>query len=523
MARLTNAELQRQLELLAAENAELRLSRQEIAGSDDAESEELRRQREESAATLALEVERLRREQAEAEAALAAENAALRAELEAARTAAETLPITPIDGPSAPPRGGRRPRTSRWWAVLSAFLIVIGLILAPTAVVASWAKNQLSNTETFVATFAPLADDPAVQKLVADEVVVAINDKVDVNGLTDSLFDGVQELGLGPKASAALDLLRAPAAAGIQSLIQDAVSRFVESDAFSEIWKQSLTVTHTQVLATLNGDENAAIGIDSKGQIGVQLGPIIEQVKKVLVNRGIGFAAQIPAIDRTIVIAQSDQAVLAQSLYGVAVGLGTWLPWVALAFLVAGVIVARRHMVALLWASIGLAVAMILLAGGFGVGRIVAIANLAPAVMSASAAGAIYDQVLTYISATITAVAVLAVTVAVVGWLSSSYRPAVALRRLFLGWVAWVRSAGEERGVTTGRFGEWLYRQRVLVRIAVGVIAAVVVLFTRPLSPGVIIWTAVIAIVVLGISELLQRPVVSVPEDSDEDTPVVVA
>ena len=84
--------------------------------------------------------------------------------------------------------------------------------------------------------------------------------------------------------------------------------------------------------------------------------------------------------------------------------------------------------------------------------------------MSAAAAGAIYDQVLVFIHATITSVAVLAVTVAVVGWLSSSYGPAVKLRSLFVGWAAWLRTAAEERGVTTGRFGEWLYRQRVVVR-----------------------------------------------------------
>ncbi|KQO94442.1 hypothetical protein ASF30_20875 [Leifsonia sp. Leaf264] len=523
MARLTNAELQRQLELLAAENAELRLRQSEAEESGGVESEELRLQQEDAATALSLEAEQQRREQAEAAAALAAENAALRAELEAARSAAETVPINPVDEILVPTTKVRRPHSSRWWAVLSAFLIVIGLILAPTAVVAGWAKNQLSSTETFVATFAPLADDPAVQELVTDQVVVAINDQVDVDGLTNSLFDGVQELGLGPKASAALDLLRAPAVAGIQSLIQDSVSKFVESDAFSAIWEQALTVTHNQLLATLNGDENAAIGIDDKGQIGVQLAPIIDEVKKVLVNQGIGFASQIPTIDKTIVIAQSDQAVLAQSLYGVAVAIGIWLPWVALAFLVAGVLVARRRIVAILGASIGLAIAMVVLASGLGVGRILVIANLAPSIMSAAAAGAIYDQVLVFIHATITSVAVLAVTVAIVSWLSSSYGPAVKLRSLFLGWVSWLRSSAEERGVTTGRFGEWLYRQRVLVRIAVGVIAAALILFVRPLSPAFIIWTAVIAIIVLGISELLQRPVVTVPEDADEDTPIVVA
>ncbi|MET0976724.1 MAG: hypothetical protein ABWX82_13780 [Leifsonia sp.] len=507
MARMTNAELLERLNALEAENAELRLSGQETAGE------------------LAGETAELRFEQDEATASLRAENAALRAELDAARAAAtasaDTVPITPLEADAGLPPA-RRGRHSRWWAVLSASLIIIGLILAPTAVVASWAKNQLASTETFVATFGPLADDPAVQNLVTDEVVAAIDENVDVAGLTNSLFDGVEELGLGPQASRALDLLRAPAVAGIQSLIQNAVQDFVRSDAFSTIWKQSLTVTHDQLLATLNDDPNAAVGIDDKGQIGVQLGPIIDQVKQVLVKQGIGFASQIPTIDKTIVVAQSDQAVYAKAAYGIAVGVGTWLPWIAIAFLIAGVLVARRRIVALLGASIGLAVVMIVLGGSLGVGRIVAIASLSPSIMTAAAAGAIYDQVITFMAASTLAVAVLAVTVAVVGWLSSSYRPAAALRAIFVGWVASVREAGDKRGVTTGRFGEWLYRMRIVIRVAIAVIGSAVILFVRPLNPSTIIWTAVIAIIALGVLELLQRPVVVVPADADGDTPVVV-
>ena len=106
--------LQRQLELLAAENAELRLRQGESDGALDVESEELRLQQEETASALALEAEEQRREQAEAAAALAAENAALRAELEAARSAAETVPITPLDEPihTADAQGDARTRAA---------------------------------------------------------------------------------------------------------------------------------------------------------------------------------------------------------------------------------------------------------------------------------------------------------------------------------------------------------------------------------------------------------------------------
>ena len=62
--------------------------------------------------------------------------------------------------------------------------------------------------------------------------------------------------------------------------------------------------------------------------------------------------------------------------------------------------------------------------------------------------------------------------------------------------------------MTTGRFGEFLARWRVPIRIGVGVIAAVLIIFVRPLTPGFIIWTAVIALLVVVVLRLLERPVV---------------
>jgi hypothetical protein len=64
----------------------------------------------------------------------------------------------------------------------------------------------------------------------------------------------------------------------------------------------------------------------------------------------------------------------------------------------------------------------------------------------------------------------------------------------------------ERHRLTSGKVGEWLYRQRVLVRVVIAAAGAVIVVFTRPLTPGLIVWTAVICIVVVGILELVQRP-----------------
>ena len=61
-------------------------------------------------------------------------------------------------------------RRSAWWTVTSSVLIVLACVLAPLSVASVWASAELSDTQQYVETVAPLAEDPAVQQAVADEV-----------------------------------------------------------------------------------------------------------------------------------------------------------------------------------------------------------------------------------------------------------------------------------------------------------------------------------------------------------------
>jgi hypothetical protein len=204
------------------------------------------------------------------------------------------------------------------------------------------------------------------------------------------------------------------------------------------------------------------------------------------------------------------------------------LPWIAIAFLVLGVLVARRRSVAVIGASVALAVSMALLAAALAIGGLVVVASVDPAVLPANVAAILYDTVVTDMQATTVAVLVLAILVALVGWLAGPFLPARRLRSLARAGAARIRNAAEARGMTTGRTGAWLYRQRVLTRAIVGVAAAAVVLFVRPLTPGLTIWTLVIAGVVLAVLEIVQRPVgddvigVDSPMAEDEVATVVI-
>lgn len=426
-------------------------------------------------------------------AALESENAALRAGLEQGAADASA---------SAAPKARRS-----WGRSLTAVvLIVVGLLLAPVAVITAWARLELADTNRFVATFAPIAEDPAVQTYIGDEVTAAIEEQVDIPGLTSDVFDGIRSLGLPPRADAALGLLEGPATQGIQSLVSDVVDRLVTSEAFEDIWANTLRITHTQFVAAMQGDPDAALAVGSDGTISVQLGPIVESVKERLIDQGVGFAQAIPEVDRSVVIAQDDSFALIRTVYALAVGVGTWLPWVMLAFLVIGVVVARNRVRALVWTAGGFALSMALLASGVGIGRWYFVGAVSPSVMPANAAEAIYSGLIEIMMSTVVALLVLGMLVAVVAWFSGPWRPARAMRGFAASGFSAVRRAAASHGVTTGRFGIWLDRWRVIAYIAIAVIASLVVLFTRPVSTGFVVTTVLLALLALLVVELLRRP-----------------
>lgn len=409
------------------------------------------------------------------------------------------------DGPGLHEHSGGRQRRAGW-TVLATVLIVLGALLAPPAVVASWARLVLTDTDRFVATYAPLINDPEVQAYITDETLAVINQQVNVPELTSDAIDGVISLGTGPAATDALNLLKGPAASGLQSLIQSGVSRFVASDPFADVWETALRASHTQFVSLMDNDPDAVVTVGNDGTIGIQLGPIVEAVKGALVAQGIELANQIPAVDRTIVVAQADALPSIQVAYGLAVAAGVWLPWVALLLLTAGVLVARRRSVALIAAAVALALAMVLTLAAVAVGNILIVAAVDPATLPPDIATLLYGTLTDDVRTTSVAVLVLALVIAAVAWLAGPFAVPRRLRGLATDQAGRIRAAAERRGITTGRAGRWIYNQRVLLHVAVAVIAAAVVLFVRPLTPALTIWTLVIAAVVVGLLEVLQRP-----------------
>lgn len=411
----------------------------------------------------------------------------------------------------------RRPRrriSAR--SIIAGIVLVVAVLLAPIAAMGTWARLQLVDADRFVATFAPLAEDPDVQDFVADQVTAAIDEQVDLDAVVGELFDGLRALDLPPRAAAALGLLEAPAASGLSSLIDGVVHEVVSSQQFADIWAETLRFTHERAVAILQDEPGTALDLSDDGVLSVDVGAVVERVKEALAERGAGVADLIPVIDRTIPVVQADALVLVRTVYQIAVTAGFWLPWVVLGLVVLGVLLAVNRPRALFWTSAGFAVVFLLLAAGMGIGRGFFVSAVSPSIMTASAAESLFDQLTALLGSTIVALALVGVLIALWAWLAGSSRSARTVRGVTESGFGALREAAEARGISTGRFGRAVDRYRGAILIAGMAIGVLILLATRPVTFGAVLGVAIGVLVLTILVELLRRPVpATAPEEQD--------
>ncbi|QIG38099.1 hypothetical protein G5T42_00210 [Microbacterium sp. 4R-513] len=429
----------------------------------------------------------------------------LRAEVERLRSENDSLRTTPVDPlppatASAPP--ARRP--GRWRAFVSALLIVIATILVPVSIVTAWARAELVDEEQFVNTLAPLADDPAVQNMLIDETMDAVNAQVDFTQLTSDVFDGIAQLGLPPRAEQALQTLQAPAAQGLENLVNTAVTRVVQSDQFADVWATATRAAHRALTAAATSDGGGIVVMTDDG-VGIQLGAIVERVKENLVDRGIGVAQIIPAVDKVVIIGTGDTLVAIRTTYALASTLGWWLPVITLALFALGILIARKRSVAVVGTGIGFAVGGGALALAFAIGYPVIGQTAVQLDLSVAALDVIYGDMIGSMQQTAVIVALLGVFIAVLGWVMGGSTPAVRSRQFVGGLNSSARRSFAGMGLNTGAFGLWLARYRVPVRVVIAVLAVIWLYALRPLSAGDVFLVLIVAFAVAWILELLQK------------------
>jgi hypothetical protein len=367
-------------------------------------------------------------------------------------------------------------------------LLVLGTLCALLSPVTVWGRNLVLNTDRYVKTLEPVAGNPGVQQLVINAVNKQVESHVDVSSIVTEV--------LPPRAQ----VLASPLESAFQSLVNTITTRFVQSPAFQTLWVQINRVAHTQLVYLLTGRNSSAVQINSNGEVVLDLGPIVQQVKDRLVAAGLTVASHIPSVGATIAIGQAKGIASARKAVRALNTIADFLPWIALALFAGAIAVARRRRRALIASAFCTAGAMVFLGLGLLIGRHIYLSKIDPSVIPSGTAGYLFDTVVRFLREGIRIIFVLALIVAFVAWVTGPSRRAVATREHTSKWtsdlVEWLG---------TGRVGPFVAENITVMRVVVIAVALIILVFGTGIGWVALLVIALITAALLILLEAVRR------------------
>ncbi|SFJ77700.1 hypothetical protein [Cellulomonas sp. KH9] len=219
-----------------------------------------------------------------------------------------------------------------------AVLVVLTFVTTPVALVGTWTRSTLLDTDDWVRLVAPLAADPRLQGAVADRVaggVVAALPLDDVVGLLPGT--------LGDDAAA--DVERR-----IGDVVHERSVEVVDSDGFGAVWVAVNRTFHRQLVGTLRDDPDAAARVDDQGRTTLDLTRVADVVRGGVVAAGVPDAV-VPHVTVVVPVLDGGTTERLQRTVGRAEGAAAWAPWAAGAAAAGAVALARRRARATAWVA----------------------------------------------------------------------------------------------------------------------------------------------------------------------------
>jgi hypothetical protein len=377
-------------------------------------------------------------------------------------------------------------------------------VFAPLSVVAVWTANQVSNTDRFVANMEPLIHEPAIQRFLTEKITTEITSQLKVQALADQVSADLTRLGLS-RVGTLLHGASGSLASGIDGFIHSQVAKIVASPRVAQLWPQLNRTVHDELVKALSGRGSNKVSVRN-GQVVVNLGPLIDEVKSQLSARGFTLVNQIPQVNPTVALFSAKYLVKAQSGYRALNALKIVLPILTVVLLGAGIWVARNHRRALIGAGLGFAASMLVLGAGLAVFRSLYLSSVPSGVLPPDAAAVLYDDLVRFIRQGLRLLLVIGLIIAIAAYFTGPSAGAVATRRAFSSALGGVRAGGERAGLRTGPAGRWVHTHRRGLQWTAVAIAALVFVFWSQPTWQVAVVIAVVLLLVLGLIELIARP-----------------
>ena len=398
------------------------------------------------------------------------------------------------------------PPKHRLRTIFSVMLIVIGSVLAPIAGLTVFVRNQVLNTDRYVATIAPLSKNPAIASVMATEATTELFKQLNVEATIASY--------LPPKASGLAGILANQAKTQFYNLTY----KVILSDRFNTAWISMNRLVHKSLVGVLTGSGGSAVSADKNGTVSLNLQALLQEVVTNLKSHGLGILSKLPIskLNVQIVLLQSAGLVKAQQVTKWLNDLALLLPLLSLACFAGAIGVSKKRRGALMWSGIGLSISMAVFAVILNLLRSYLISASAGHQLTPEAATALFDTLLRFLRDGIRIVFVVGLLVALGAWLAGPSRPAVGLRRLVGRGYRWLETGIKNRGWDFGEFGQWVAANSGIVQ---GVVAAIGLLLLVIIMPG--IWGVLAIVIIFGLLLVVVRTISLKPKaegpSSDSD------
>ena len=210
---------------------------------------------------------------------------------------------------------------------------LLAAVLLPLSLLSVWVHNVVADTDRYVETVTPLADDDVVRAAAIAELQREAMELISTTGVTPP---------------------------GVDRLVRLAVQRVVESPAFRTAWIQANRIAHQQVIAVL--EDRSKVTLDEQGRVTIELDTVFSTIAQNLAAVGLVSADHLADLHASIPIMEADQLARVRRAYVVLDSLGTWLPvaWAVLVILT--LVLARRRLAAAAKLAVGSLLALGLLA-----------------------------------------------------------------------------------------------------------------------------------------------------------------
>jgi hypothetical protein len=304
-----------------------------------------------------------------------------------------------------------KPRARRARTIFAVVLIVVGSLFAWLSVLTVWTKTTLLDTDQYVSTVAPLAQNQDMREAVATRVTKRL------------MSEQALVSQLEAKVPARLRNRLPDLQAAVESLVYEAALKLVSSDQFAKVWEGANRRAQQQVVAALTGN-TGKLDLANDGTVSLDLSGVAKQVRARLEARGLDLS-KLPSgkIDTSVELFRWPWLGWVQDGVDLLQKLAWLLPLVTLACYGGAVALSTRRRRTLAWVGVGFSAAMLVILVAIAVGRGPYL-ELFSQPEGRQAGGAAYDEILKGLRLEVRGLFVLGLVIAAGAWLVGRQRRA---------------------------------------------------------------------------------------------------